>query len=73
MDMVYGEDVMGNEQAYLDLWVSYIQRWNQLLPELPLYSNIYVTVIPSWLHGYEQNALWGLQSAILYATIENAE
>lgn len=73
MDMVYGEDVVGNEQAYLDLWVSYIQRWNQLLPELPLYSNIYVTVIPSWLHGYEQNALWGFQSAILYATIENAE
>lgn len=73
MRMVYGEEVMGNEEAYLDLWAQYIERWNYMLPELPLYSNIYITALPTWVEGYEQNALWDFASAVLYASIPGAQ
>ena len=73
MRMVYDESVIGNEEAYLDLWASYIERWNYMLPEIPLYSNVYITALPTWVEGYEQNALWGFASAILYCSIPTAE
>ena len=73
MRMVYGEEVMGNTEAYLDLWAQYIERWNYMLPEVPLYSNIYITALPTWVEGYEQNALWDFAGAILYASIPSAQ
>lgn len=73
MRMVYSPEVMGNEEAYLDLWAQYIERWNYMLPEVPLYSNVYITALPTWVEGYEQNALWSFQSAILYASIPTAQ
>ena len=44
-------------------------RWNELLPEIPLYSNIYYTVFFDKLQNYEQSPLWGFENAILYATL----
>ena len=73
MRMVYSEEVIGNEEAYLDLWAQYIERWNYMLPEIPLYSNIYITALPTWVEGYEQNAMWDFASAILYASIPSAQ
>ena len=72
MDMVYGVE-SGDYESYLDLWQQYIIRWNELLPELPLYSNVYVTMFPSWLEGYEQGTFWGFEEAILYCSIIGAE
>ncbi|NLA53283.1 MAG: ABC transporter substrate-binding protein, partial [Clostridiales bacterium] len=43
MDMVYGVDASDIE-GYRKLWVDFIVLWNELLPEVPLYSNIYYTV-----------------------------
>ena len=40
-----------------------------LLPEIPLYSNIYVSLFPDWLEGYDQDSFWDFSSAILYANI----
>lgn len=72
MRMVY--DVKsGDYDAYLDLWQKYIIRWNEMLPEIPLYCNTYVTAIPTWLEGYEQNSFWDFAKAILYASIPNAQ
>ena len=68
MDMVYGVEA-GDDEAYLEIWKQFIQRWNELLPEVPLYSNIYISVFPDWLQGYEQSSYWGFEQAILYATI----
>ena len=73
MRMVYSAEVMGSDEAYLDLWAQYIERWNYMLPEIPLYSNIYITALPTWVEGYEQNALWSFQSAVLYASIPSAQ
>ena len=68
MDMVYGVEA-GDDEGYLEIWKQFIKRWNELLPEVPLYSNIYITVYPDWLEGYEQDSYWDFNQAILYATI----
>ena len=72
MDMVYAVEP-GDYDAYLDLWQKYIVRWNELLPEVPLYCNIYYTAVPSWVEGYEQNSYWDFANAILYASIPSAQ
>lgn len=68
MDMVYGVEA-GDDEGYLEVWKAFIQHWNELLPEVPLYSNIYISVYPDWLEGYEQDSYWDFNQAILYATI----
>ena len=68
MDMVYGVE-SGDSETYLNIWKQFIQLWNELLPEVPLYSNIYVTVYPDWLENYEQTSYWSFDNAIVYATI----
>ena len=68
MDMVYGVEA-GDDAAYLDIWQKFIKRWNELLPEVPLYSNIYISVYPDWLENYNQDSYWDFEQAILYATI----
>lgn len=72
MRMVYDVEP-GDYDSYLDLWQQYIIRWNEMLPEIPLYCNIYVTAIPTWLEGYEQNSFWDFDRAILYASIPSAQ
>ena len=72
MDMVYSVKPDESDK-YLDLWQQYIVRWNELLPEIPLYSNVYYTVHADWLKDYVQTPDWSFQYAVLYASIENAE
>ncbi len=66
MDMVYGVEP-GDEATYLSLWEKYIIRWNELLPMVPLYSNIFVTVYPNTIDNYAEDSFWGFERAILYA------
>lgn len=66
MDMVYGVEP-SDEATHLDLWEKYIIRWNELLPMVPLYSNIYVTVYPNTIDNYAEDSFWGFERAILYA------
>ena len=66
MDMVHGVEP-DDEATYLDLWEKYIIRWNELLPMVPLYSNIYVTVYPNTIDNYAEDSFWGFERAILYA------
>ena len=57
----------------VDLWQKYILRWNETLPEIPLYSNVYTTIHADWLEGYTQSSLWDFNQAVLYASIKGAE
>lgn len=68
MDMVYGVE-SDDTEGYLAIWQEYIKRWNELLPEVPLYSNVYISVYPKKLHGYTQDSFWNFQNAILYAWV----
>lgn len=72
MDMVYGVE-SGDDETYLDYWQKFMVRWNALLPDIPLYSNIYLTITPDWLQGYEESSLWGFGQAIVYCSVEGAE
>ncbi|MCI6374591.1 MAG: ABC transporter substrate-binding protein [Clostridiales bacterium] len=68
MDMVYGIE-SDDTEGYLNVWREFIKRWNELLPEVPLYSNVYVTMYPDWLEGYTQDSFWDFQQAIVYCTV----
>ena len=69
MDMVYGVDSSDTEK-YMEIWKAYELRWNQMLPQVPLYSNVYITMYPDWLENYTQDSFWDFQQAILYATVK---
>ncbi len=71
MEMVYNA-APGDDAAFLDYFQKFIIRWNELLPEIPLYCNDYHTFFPSWLENYNESSLWDFQKAILYASIKNA-
>lgn len=71
MDMVYGVEA-GDNEGYLAIWQKFIARWNEVLPEIPLYSNTYISMFPDYLTGYDQNGFWDFSQAILYASIEGA-
>lgn len=68
MNMVYGVD-SENTSLYMTYWKGFQMLWNELLPQIPLYSNIYITVYPDWLENYTQDSFWDFQQAILYATV----
>ena len=62
----------GDDEAFLANWVAFQQRWNYLLPDLPLYSNEYHDFFTTRVHGYEGvTALWDVTSQILYCTVED--
>lgn len=68
MEMVYGVE-SDDVETYMILWQKFIQRWNSLMPQVPLYSNVYVTMYPDWLENYDQDSFWDFNQAILYATV----
>lgn len=56
------------KQAYAKWWQYYIERWNKLLPEMPLYSNEYYDVYNTAIGGVKEhptNPLWGAASALI--------
>ena len=68
MDMVYGVEA-GDSENYRKIWVDFIDEWNDYLPEVPLYSNVYYDVMNAKIHDLECSSLWDFQHAVLYATI----
>lgn len=61
----------GDDEAYLAKWVQFQQRWNELLPNLPLYSNEYHDFFLTKVKGAEgKNDIWGIQSQLPYMWIE---
>ena len=68
MNMVYGVEA-DDVDTYMTYWKAFIMLWNNELPQIPLYSNVYMTVYPDWLEGYEQDSFWDFNQAILYCTV----
>ena len=63
MAMVYDADT---EEEYVRWWTAYIRRWNELLPEIPLYCNYYYDVYNEKIQDYRTSPYWGAAEAILY-------
>lgn len=47
--------------SYIQHWIAFQERFNQTLPMIPLYSNIYFDFYTGYLQNYQisQNATWG--------------
>ena len=69
MDMVYSVE-SGDDEKYLQLWVDFIDEWNDYLPEVPLYSNVYYDVMNDKIQNLECNSLFDFDQAVVYATVE---
>lgn len=66
MLLVEPSDKAGFEKNF----VSFIERWNKLLPDLPLYSNNYHDFYNAKLKNYNPNGIWDMRYALLYANVE---
>ena len=49
---------------YADLWVDYLVRWQELLPQLPIYSNQYFDIYNSVVTQVPTNPFWHYAEAI---------
>ncbi|MBC8591497.1 ABC transporter substrate-binding protein [Wansuia hejianensis] len=59
----------GDNEAFKEKFVTFIERWNELLPDLPLYSNLYHDFFNEKLENFEMNSLIRISDAILYAYV----
>jgi peptide/nickel transport system substrate-binding protein len=66
MNMVYGVEA-GDYATYLKTWQDFIIRFNEMLPQIPLYANVYVSVYPNTIENYVEYPFWGFDRAIVYA------
>ena len=56
------------DDVYAMWWKLYIQRWNALLPEIPLYSNEYYDLFNAQIEGVKDNPTnpyWDVTSALI--------
>ena len=61
----------GDDDAYSENWVKFMQKWNEILPEVPLYSNDYHDFYSSRIHDYDEDGYnWDITTAVLYMNIE---
>ena len=54
---------------YLDYWFQFQVRWNELLPQLPLYSNIIFDVFTSRVQNVNTSANWPIGRAIVDVSV----
>ena len=59
-----------DRDAFREGWVDYIVRWNELLPDLPLYSNEIHHFFNSKLVGYEPSPYYGVGAALILSHVE---
>lgn len=67
-DMVYIEP--DDRETFKENFVKFIVKWNDLIPDLPLYSNQYHDFFNEKLKGYETSSFYGPTEALLYSYVE---
>ena len=67
MAMVYNATT---EDEYNQWWMAYIERWNQLMPDIPLYSNYYYDVYNSKIENFNTSPFFDQRRAIIYANVK---
>lgn len=80
MAMVYKTSpIEGNEkfdtadEIYNEWWRYYIQRWNYLAAEIPLYSNQYYHVYNAKIQNYKVSPYWGVANALPLASVDTTK
>ncbi len=77
MAMVYNVKPVGryatSEEVYNEWWRLYMQRWNKLVPEVPLYSNQYYDVYNGKIDALKTSPYWSVADAIVGAKVLSGE
>ncbi len=77
MAMVYNAKPAGAfataTEAYNEWWRLFMQRWNLLVPEVPLYSNQYYDVYNAKIDKLSTNPFWSVTDAIVGANVVSGE
>ncbi|MBQ8322518.1 MAG: hypothetical protein IJX91_00980 [Clostridia bacterium] len=77
MAMVYNTAPAGGfstpTDVYNEWWRLFIQRWNFLVPEVPLYSNQYYDVYNAKIESLQTNPYWSVTDAIVGAKVTTAD
>lgn len=61
----------GDDMAYAENWFNFISCWNELMPEIPLYSNQYHDFFSSRVHDWNEDGYNRDETvAVLYANVE---
>ena len=55
--------------AYNEWWRLFIQRWNYLVPEVPLYSNRYYDIYNGKIENFKTTPYWDAANAIVGASV----
>lgn len=58
----------GNNDEYVDLWLKYQKRWQELMPEIPLYSNEYFDICSQYVDGIATSPFHGYEDCICKMT-----
>lgn len=67
MAMVYNATT---EDEYNHWWMGYIERFNELMADIPLYSNIYYDAYNTKIENFATDTFFGQYRAILYANVK---
>lgn len=77
MAMVYNCTPAGEyeteEDVFNQWWKLYIQRWNYMAAEVPLYSNQYFDLYNAKLENFVTSPYWSPASAIVAASVKEGE
>ena len=60
-----------NKREYLDKWFVFQKRFVEMMPMVPLYSNVYFDVYTDRLEGYDINRTSGWGYAVVYAYMKD--
>ena len=64
-------DYKTEEDVYNEWWKLYIQRWNYLAPEVPLYSNQYFDLYNAKIENFVTTPYWAPADAIVAASVKD--
>jgi len=61
------ETEAGDVETYTERWLELMKHYSDVLPTLPIYSNVYYDFFANDLMDFAPNAHWSWPSAIMYA------
>ncbi len=63
------ETTPGDETTFVDRWLKLMEYYSQILPTVPLYSNVYYDFSDNTVQNYLPNAHWSWSAALMYTYI----
>ncbi len=56
----------GQDETYVERWLKLMKRYSEILPTVPLYSNVYYDFADNQVQNYLPNGRWSWPAALLY-------